>query len=112
MTHFSPTRRPSDLAARNPPACPWRQSTPPPDRGLPRCATKAIAIGSDVAARFDPNARRRWPGVARRGYTPAHGDAPQTGRRAEEGLRSEEHTSELQSLMRTSYAVFCLKTKN
>src|SRR3546814_2762578 len=26
-------------------------------------------------------------------------------------LRSEEHTSELQSLMRTSYAVFCLKNK-
>src|SRR3546814_9412480 len=26
--------------------------------------------------------------------------------------RSEEHTSELQSLMRTSYAVFCLKTTN
>src|SRR3546814_6670094 len=26
-------------------------------------------------------------------------------------LRSEEHTSELQSLMRTSYAVFCLKKK-
>src|SRR3546814_4765054 len=26
-------------------------------------------------------------------------------------LRSEEHTSELQSLMRSSYAVFCLKTK-
>src|SRR3546814_2283051 len=25
---------------------------------------------------------------------------------------SEEHTSELQSLMRTSYAVFCLKKKN
>src|SRR3546814_6616255 len=29
----------------------------------------------------------------------------------EEGLRSEEHTSELQSLMRISYAVFCLKKK-
>src|SRR3546814_9293060 len=28
---------------------------------------------------------------------------------AEEALRSEEHTSELQSLMRISYAVFCLK---
>src|SRR3546814_9893565 len=28
-----------------------------------------------------------------------------------EGRRSEEHTSELQSLMRISYAVFCLKTK-
>src|SRR3546814_8216256 len=27
-------------------------------------------------------------------------------------LRSEEHASELQSLMRTSYAVFCLKKKN
>src|SRR3546814_2912105 len=31
----------------------------------------------------------------------------------QEGLRrSEEHTSELQSLMRISYAVFCLKKKN
>src|SRR3546814_6483286 len=28
------------------------------------------------------------------------------------GDRSEEHTSELQSLMRTSYAVFCLKKNN
>src|SRR3546814_6914756 len=32
---------------------------------------------------------------------------------AAQGLsRSEEHTSELQSLMRISYAVFCLKKKN
>src|SRR3546814_9555289 len=31
------------------------------------------------------------------------------GRRAERRQRSEEHTSELQSLMRISYAVFCLK---
>src|SRR3546814_7342265 len=31
--------------------------------------------------------------------------------RAEKGSRSEEHTSELQSLMRISYAVFCLKKK-
>src|SRR3546814_8920604 len=29
-----------------------------------------------------------------------------------DGARSEEHTSELQSLMRISYAVFCLKKKN
>src|SRR3546814_1573442 len=28
------------------------------------------------------------------------------------GIRSEEHTSELQSLMRISYAVFCLKNKS
>src|SRR3546814_10553316 len=31
--------------------------------------------------------------------------------RRDRGLRSEEHTSELQSLMRISYAVFCLKKK-
>src|SRR3546814_10201252 len=35
-------------------------------------------------------------------------DFPRTAGRA---LRSEEHTSELQSLMRISYAVFCLKKK-
>src|SRR3546814_1135964 len=31
---------------------------------------------------------------------------------ASRASRSEEHTSELQSLMRNSYAVFCLKKKN
>src|SRR3546814_10144478 len=31
---------------------------------------------------------------------------------ARRGVRSEEHTSELQSLMRISYAVFCLQKKN
>src|SRR3546814_1561826 len=35
------------------------------------------------------------------GYATIYGD-----------MRSEEHTSELQSLMRISYAVFCLKKKN
>src|SRR3546814_4600411 len=38
---------------------------------------------------------------------------PAARRRREHGeIRSEEHTSELQSLMRISYAVFCLKKKN
>src|SRR3546814_4893267 len=32
--------------------------------------------------------------------------------RKQPSVRSEEHTSELQSLMRISYAVFCLKKKN
>src|SRR3546814_4443422 len=32
--------------------------------------------------------------------------------RGKGAVRSEEHTSELQSLMRISYAVFCLKQKN
>src|SRR3546814_1192785 len=36
----------------------------------------------------------------------------QRGGRDLAARRSEEHTSELQSLMRTSYAVFCLKKKN
>src|SRR3546814_1020075 len=42
----------------------------------------------------------------------AHGE-PQAGDCADDTLtRSEEHTSELQSLMRISYAVFCLKKQN
>src|SRR3546814_8419682 len=43
-------------------------------------------------------------GPPRQRQTPRRLTAPQ--------LRSEEHTSELQSLMRLSYAVFCLKKKN
>src|SRR3546814_9172960 len=44
----------------------------------------------------------------RRGL-PAGDVSPRPGRAR---ARSEEHTSELQSLMRISYAVFCLKKKN
>src|SRR3546814_9976344 len=42
-----------------------------------------------------------------------HGNAllVRKGAEIEESHRSEEHTSELQSLMRISYAVFCLKNK-
>src|SRR3546814_5494936 len=55
---------------------------------------------------------------------PRHRDRPQAARSSRRGpgagdhagndrmtMRSEEHTSELQSLMRISYAVFCLKKK-
>src|SRR3546814_6767749 len=42
-----------------------------------------------------------------RGY----GDSSSISVRSVCALRSEEHTSELQSLMRISYAVFCLKKK-
>src|SRR3546814_5061072 len=46
---------------------------------------------------------RPFPGIATAAATAAPvGDV---------AARSEEHTSELQSLMRTSYAVFCLKKK-
>src|SRR3546814_6794554 len=40
-----------------------------------------------------------------------HSRNRRAGRRAIRKRRSEEHTSELQSLMRTPYAVFCLKKK-
>src|SRR3546814_4658624 len=43
--------------------------------------------------------------------TPRSGQDPQPDASADH-RRSEEHTSELQSLMRISYAVFCLKKKN
>src|SRR3546814_1853309 len=41
----------------------------------------------------------------------AHGTTLHGLQRTDAGHRSEEHTSELQSLMRISYAVFCLKKK-
>src|SRR3546814_6487509 len=40
-----------------------------------------------------------------------NGSAGDDRKRGHRGWRSEEHTSELQSLMRISYAVFCLKQK-
>src|SRR3546814_1604213 len=47
--------------------------------------------------------------VAGMGRNPNASAAPATGKDKD---RSEEHTSELQSLMCISYAVFCLKKKN
>src|SRR3546814_9815861 len=56
-------------------------------------------------------ARAGWPGWGRRRRARAGACfavlAPSSG--AARHLRSEEHTYELQSLMRISYAVFCLK---
>src|SRR3546814_1006438 len=64
--------------------------------GLPRATGRAIAAASIVSGAvpnaFDKRTRTRVP--------------------PSESRRSEEHTSELQSLMRNSYAVFCLKKKN
>src|SRR3546814_2703786 len=44
-------------------------------------------------------------------YGTSQGGARAAARRSRDRCRSEEHTSELQSLMRISYAVFCLKKK-
>src|SRR3546814_4862313 len=54
-----------------------------------------------------PAARGRGPAVPRHGRGDADIHRPDGAR----ALRSEEHTSELQSLMRISYAVFCLEKK-
>src|SRR3546814_2033507 len=58
-------------------------------------------IAFDAAAFIRPPPRTGPPATALRAARPVHAPAP----------RSEEHTYELQSLMRSSYAVFCLKKK-
>src|SRR3546814_8983463 len=59
-------------------------------------------------ASVPPNAIDR---VAMVFASPLNRSGPVHGRTISVHSRSEEHTSELQSLMRTSYAVFCLKKK-
>src|SRR3546814_3733380 len=71
-----------------------------------------VRRGVPGAARFGVGSRgAAVPGgsAVLKGFVHAVGWARGAG--AALGLRSEEHTSELQSLMRISYAVFCLKTK-
>src|SRR3546814_10898523 len=62
-------------------------------------AALSVAVAADLARQ---SGRRRRPCRIRAG----RGGGGMAAR-----LRSEEHTSELQSLMRISYAVFCLKKK-
>src|SRR3546814_2245568 len=54
----------------------------------------------------------RARGLAAQLFERVDGPVAQGGVAAHGASRSEEHTSELQSLMRISYAVFCLKKKN
>src|SRR3546814_7737288 len=99
LTHSFPPRRSSDLSA----CCPgsglcWRGrraretlpcfSEHPPD---------VMASVAPACSRLQDFRKARKRNVHRFRW---------------EILRSEEHTSELQSLMRISYAVFCLKKKN
>src|SRR3546814_7503903 len=55
---------------------------------------------------------RKQHGLARAGGSADDDELTQLACVPELAKRSEEHTSELQSLMRISYAVFCLKKKN
>src|SRR3546814_7747615 len=66
-------------------------------------------VGQPGDRRRDQHRHRRAREGARREFRPGCGVA-RDGERARRD-RSEEHTSELQSLMRISYAVFCLKKK-
>src|SRR3546814_9184478 len=77
-----------------------------------------LHVGIERGAR--PRSRlRRGHGIrvagaadaARPAGQPALGQRREGPARPGRNLRSEEHTSELQSLMRISYAVFCLKKK-
>src|SRR3546814_2766413 len=63
-----------------------------------RSPFKNVAVHRHLGARTDQHVVARHQGR----------DRDFLGR----AIRSEEHTSELQSLMRISYAVFCLKKKN
>src|SRR3546814_5125455 len=68
-----------------------------------RCRTARVCRARDID-RGDPRDRREGGG-----YSHPGGNA--RAARAWAAGRSEEPTSELQSLLRISYAVFCLKTK-
>src|SRR3546814_7205243 len=67
-----------------------------------------IGFSSRRAEMREQQVERRF-GHRRDRLTDRRQFGPDRGR--ERGVRSEEHTSELQSLMRISYAVFCLKKK-
>src|SRR3546814_9235457 len=75
---------------------------PTPHSALPGALTIAAVAGG---ARTRPRPPRRPSDESRRVARRRGGGCAPADR------RSEEHTSELQSLMRTSYAVFCLKKK-
>src|SRR3546814_7321000 len=76
-----------------------------PDRGFPSCGLHAPRTG---ASENCPSSRDYAAGSGGRCRCPT---TCVDRRRSARAARSEEHTSELQSLMRISYAVFCLKKK-
>src|SRR3546814_2114661 len=68
-------------------------------------STRIRRARARASARFSCSPAAAMPRIQFRS-APAENEAPAPS------SRSEEHTSELQSLMRISYAVFCLKKKN
>src|SRR3546814_2456007 len=85
-------------------------STDSLDQGMHRLESGATRLASEALQVIREQARQ----AVTQGTAQALGELDsqlQTGIQAAQ-RRSEEHTSELQSLMRNSYAVFCLKKKN
>src|SRR3546814_2324619 len=79
-----------------------------PDRGGSQPAAAPVRRDLDEVAVVVERHRR----LARRASSPAEAlPCRSLGDASIDQGRSEEHTSELQSLMRISYAVFCLKKK-
>src|SRR3546814_7928334 len=81
--------------------------------GLPVQSARVVGDALDIV-RID--AEKSLPAPPEAGHFPAQiqrgkGDGTDAGVEAGHIARSEEHTSELQSLMRISYAVFCLTKK-
>src|SRR3546814_3145603 len=68
--------------------------------------------GERIAALLDDAGIPYCKGGVMAKNTGWRGNQGQWRSRVTDWIRSEEHTSELQSLMRISYAVFCLKKKN
>src|SRR3546814_3050402 len=97
-----------------PPPRSTRTDTLFPDTTLFRSAAEAFDIAprtNAVPTVCDP--RGRAQGRVRASVEEVRHRVAQRRRHVAErvGVRSEEHTSELQSLMRISYAVFCLNKK-
>src|SRR3546814_4740239 len=86
------------------------------DRGAARLAFQAALFRAESRPGRAAG-RRRYGGAADQleepfaCVLPVPLQAAEALRRYDQHPRSEEHTSELQSLMRNSYAVFCLKKK-
>src|SRR3546814_6459909 len=108
LTHTFPTLRSSDLHGENPPGPGGAEGNP----------GNRLHRRLDQRRRLRP-AQRRHAVCPFRAAGPAQTHAaadgatdprpPVADRRYRQHQRSEEHTSELQSLMSLSYAVFCLK---
>src|SRR3546814_1287652 len=75
-----------------------------------RAADAFLLIGHGGAIELPPRGFHRIADPVRIGHDLIQGQRLGVARQCA-GERSEEHTSELQSLMRISYAVFCLKKK-